>query len=280
MKTFLQITVWLVGYSFGYANITNLTIQATSLNGQYAQAILPAPFDVSQTHNILVYHHGVGEDGTAPLGDSLKTNMIWAIVSNGWIVVSGDAHRDNWGNQDSLDDYERITQWSLTNFNNSGKIVLMSQSMGGCSGLLSTTNIHVIGWFGIYPVCNLSNMFTTGYSGSIKTAFGISSDGSDYNSKTDGHDPALLAGSRYSGLRMRFYSSYGDATVYQSQNTDVMTNVVAGFAVEFTNIECTGNHGDISHFKIPDVLDFLSRCVPSGLGATMNVTTLNVGTIK
>jgi hypothetical protein len=51
--------------------------------------------------------------------------------------------------------------------------------------------------------------------------------------------------------------------VPQAQNTDVIRTAVASYAREYGLVECTGNHGDPSHFQPDDVLSFVGRALAS-----------------
>lgn len=235
---------------------------------QVAQFILPAGYSTSNEYPLLVYHHGAGQNHASTLTEPLNTNLIVSIVNAGWIVASSDAHLENWGNQNSVDDMEEVIAYALTNYSVKRKgVVIMSQSMGGLDGLVTLTNrasgvnTNIVGWVGVYPVCSLSNMFFHSiYTADIRTAYGIAGDNSDYDSKTDGHDPVnQLPGSAYAGLRMRWYASPSDTVVTKVANTDAMRAKVAPYVLENELIVCSGDHGDPSHFQPADTIPFLNR---------------------
>lgn len=232
------------------------TVDSTA-GGSSIRVLIPDNY----VSSAVVYHHGVGENYTHLTSDSLKADVVARLLSDGYLVASSSAAGDNWGNQAGLDAYAALQTYLVTNYAPT-KTAIFSQSMGGCSGLLTAATGDYVAWFGIYPVCSLANMFGSNagtYASSIRTAFGIASNGSDYSTKTSGFDPLLLSASAFDRLPMRFWSSSGDTVVTKAGNSDLMAAHVAASKAESANIACTGNHGDTSHFDPQGVSDFLAR---------------------
>ena len=234
------------------------TVNATA-NEQAIMVLVPDNY----AGRSVVYHHGVGEDQTALTADSLKSGVVAQLLSEGYLMSGSNGAGENWGNQASLDAYLALQAYLVANYAPTGTAIF-SQSMGGCSGLQAAAAgmTGLKAWFGIYPVCSLANMFggnAGGYAGAIRTAFGIAGDGTDYASKTAGHDPLLLSASAFSRLPMRFWASPGDTVVTKAGNSDPMAVLVAGSKAESTVVLCSGDHGHSSHFQPADVSGFLSR---------------------
>lgn len=212
---------------------------------------------------LVIYHFGMGETSTAPMTDTRKNALIEAVRVAGYIVASTSDHGNNCGNAAGLADYIELLNYCVDIWK-VNRIIHLSQSMGGLSGLLTASNrtLPVRGWAGIYPVCNLQNFHdNVTFTADVRTAYGIAGDDSDYATKTAGHDPVLLSASLYGGLRMRFYASPDDVVVPKVDNSDVMSALVAGKAAENTIVVCSGDHGDPSHFQSADLISFLDRCV-------------------
>jgi hypothetical protein len=212
---------------------------------------------------LVVYHGGSGENVTAPLVDSLKFALVAAIRAAGYVMASSSAHGANFGTDADLADYAELEAYCADVWKIS-RVIHLSQSMGGLSGMLTASNrlLPVRGWVGIYPVCNLANMYANpSFTAAIKTAYGIAEDGSDYAAKTAGHDPVLLIANKFGGLRMRFYASPDDTVVPKASHSDPMKLLVAGVTLESDVVVCTGEHGDPSHFQAADCVSFLSRCL-------------------
>ena len=231
----------------------------TTAGGYTVKILIPDNY----VSSAVVYHHGVGENAGSLTSDTLKAGVVDRLLTDGYLLASSSAAGDNWGNQAGLDAYTALQAYLVTNYA-PAKTAIFSQSMGGCTGLLTAANgfAGLCAWFGIYPVCNLANMFggnSGTYASSIRSAFGIAGDGSDYASKTSGFDPALKSASLFNRLPMRFWSSPGDTVVNKTNNSDAMATLVAASKAESTNVLCTGDHGHTSHFDPQGVSDFLSR---------------------
>ncbi len=213
---------------------------------------------------MVIYHHGVGENALSLIGDTLKEDVIAGLGGVGYRVISSGANGDNWGNQASLDDYYTLYNAFAGAGVNTNALYFLSQSMGGCSGLLGLaldTRYSPLPtkWYGIYPVCSLANMFGGNagtFAASIRAAFGIASDGSDYSTKTAGYDPLLVSAASFDNKYLRFIASPSDTVVSKSANSDAMSSHVSGHALANTVVTSSGDHGDPSNFRPQDVLDF------------------------
>ncbi len=146
----------------------------------------------------VIYHHGVGETAASLTSDLLKAGLVAQITSDGYLLASSTAASENWGNQAGLDAYVALQTYLIAHYAPS-KTAIFSQSMGGCTGLLTVASgaiAGLCGWFGVYPVCNLANMFAGNagtFAGAIRTAYGIASDGSDYALKTGAPNVGLAS---------------------------------------------------------------------------------------
>ena len=129
--------------------------------------------------------------------------------------------------------------------------MLQGQSMGGLVALLLLSGglVPALGAAMIEPVTNLANMYAGTYQAAIKGAYGIAADGSDYAAKTAGHDPNLLANTKWAGKWFLFIASAGDNTVSKANNTDAFRTLIAGHVREAGLILATGDHGNASEFN-------------------------------
>lgn len=243
----------------------------TTAGGQNVRILLPDNY----VSSAVVYHHGAGEDYTALTVDTLKAGVVARLLADGYLLAGSTAAGENWGNQAGLDAYAALQAHLVANYAPT-KTAIFSQSMGGCTGLLTAAAgfTGLCAWFGIYPVCSLSNMFggnAGAYASAIRSAYGIASDGSDYASKTSGFDPALKSAALFDRLPMRFWASSGDTVVTKSGNTDVMKALVAASKAESEVVVCSGDHGHASHFDPQGVSDFLARAFVSRSSAYRSV---------
>lgn len=224
--------------------------------------LLPDEYDGSAVP-LIIYHGGTGETMSAPRTDTLKQTLITYLLSNGYAIVASNAHGNNWGNDASLADFVELHTWAKSQITPSVTL-LLSQSMGGMSGLLTAAArpFAIAGWAGIYPVCNLADCYTNPtFETQINTAYNIPGGGT-YAEQTAGHDPVLLSASAFAGLRMRFYASASDTIVSKTNNSDAMATLVDATATENDVVVCSGDHGDTSHFQPADLIAFFNRCWP------------------
>jgi len=237
------------------------TLTDTTIEGQAARLLVPRSYNAMRGAPLIIYHHGAGENYTALTTDTLKWTCVMALLAAGYILAGSSAHGDNDGNSQGLADYTALYTYMMANYAIT-RLAGWGQSFGGISSLLSLVTANPYeGWLGTYPACNLRWMFDNGFAPSIKPAFGIAGDGSDYDAKTAGHDPLLLDASVFNNFRMRFYASPSDTIVAKTHNTDAMVTLVAGHATECDVVACTGEHGDPSHFQPTDYVSFFNRCV-------------------
>jgi hypothetical protein len=233
------------------------------------------PYNAANPTPVIMYAHGMGEDQTGLLTDSLKATVVTALLNAGYILAGTNAHGANWGNQAGVNDYAALDQYLRLNYNVSN-VCIWSQSMGGCAGLLALAQNKVrgvVGWLGTYPVCSLSAAYTgTGnanFSTSITTAFGITGSGIyTYTNQTYGNDPLIKNAIAFRNVPMRFYASPSDTYVLKSANTDLLHALVVGSCRESTIVVCTGDHGDPSHFDATSYTAFFARCFANAVPTT------------
>ncbi|NYD43927.1 alpha/beta hydrolase family protein [Nocardioides panaciterrulae] len=227
---------------------------------------LPATYDSRKPVPLVIHHHGADQNELDIFTDSASPSVYEALLAAGYAVLSVNGGGNNWGNDAGqakmLSAYKYVRDHYAI-----GPILLWGTSMGGIAtlnALMQRAIPGIAGWLGTYPVCNLASMFANNagtYAGQIRTAYGIAADGSDYATKTAGHDPAAAAAAAFRGVPMRFYASPSDTTVSKADNSDTLATLVAGYAPEATVVACTGNHGDASHFQPSDYVAFFNRCV-------------------
>jgi hypothetical protein len=237
------------------------TVNSTA-GGETIKVLVPAGW--ANGGKCVIYHHGRTELASHLTSDTDKAGVVNRLTDDGYIVAASDAAGDNWGNQASLDAYAALKTYLDSNYAPSA-YGYWAQSMGGLSALNCIANgVVVAGFYGAFPCCSLANMFNGNvgatYPPSIRTAYGIASDGSDYSSKTSGFDPSLRTASLYLRVPMRFVASASDVSVTKADNSDAMSAHVAAQLAEHDVITHTGVHGDASVHKPQDISDFFARC--------------------
>lgn len=246
----------------------SLSIVTTNLGGQVNEFVLPPGWNSSSTNPLIVVFHEFGETHADVLGTYTPRDIMFTnIINQGWILASSDAHGNNWGNQAALDDYVQTLTFALTNYHiTPNKVVAYCGSMGGLPSLLTVlnrtgvkTNYH--GWFGVYPVCNLSAIYTNTsnfYQSSVNAAYNIPG-GGNYATQTAGHEPGFISNTNLFGSAFLFSASVSDTIAIQSQNTDLERASIVGPPVENTLFQATGAHADASHYNVASATNFLNR---------------------
>ncbi len=233
----------------------------TTAGGETVKILVPSGW--VNGGRCVIYHHGRTETAASLTSDGNKTDVVNRLTSDGYLMASSDAAGDNWGNQASQDAYDALIAYLDSNYA-PAQYAFWAQSMGGLSALnMIAGGTSVAGFYGAFPVCSLADMFNGNvgatYPPSIRTAYGIAADGSDYSTKTSGYDPLLATASSYLRVPMRFVASSGDFTVDKSANSDAMSAHVAAQLAEHDVITHTGAHGDASVHKPQDISDFMAR---------------------
>jgi hypothetical protein len=197
--------------------------------------------------------------------------LLVALLDEGYIVASSALTDDpiagysSWGNQISLDAnaelYRYITGHYLVDTN---RVAMVGTSMGGLTTLLAFPDgrIPLRGAALYYPVANLAAQYAykKKMSESIRFAYGIAQDGSNYSIKTEGHDPLLRPASDWAGTRLRFYGGDGDTIVEWPLNAEAFAARVAHTATEADIVTLAGDHGANVETTVADLLAFLRRC--------------------
>lgn len=233
--------------------------------GDNVRVVVPGSYDSRIPAPLVMYHHGSGGTALSPQNDDVNERAVMtALADLGYIVASCNGTGvSQWGNDAEQDAYYNLYQfvaarWAL------GPVLHYGKSMGGLSSLLTIANRRVpsAGWYGLDPVCSLQSMYAVA-AAQYQAAYGIAVDGSDYASKTLGHDPLLIAQanpSAFGGLPMRFCASPGDTLVYKAANTDPMRTALGTPVTEQSLLTTSGAHVATTHFVIADVTAFFARC--------------------
>ena len=256
----------------GKSGITPSVARTSSLiavGGDRAILSVPDNYEAGRGAGAVLWLHGSGGNEFTPYGDTVvERNMSDGMLSNGLIVVSPYSHSNtHWGNTQAITDANAACTAAAASLNITNWMVL-GQSMGGLHGLLmlADATITFAGFYGVSPVASLQAMYgtgagTTSFSAAMKAAYGIASDGSDYASKTAGHDPMVISTSNYTGKKLRFVVSDSDTVVVRASHSDAMISRVGGVASEASLLVGTGGHLSADQFRIADFLSFRSRCV-------------------
>lgn len=187
---------------------------------------------------VVIYHHGASETAVSVFTDLQKRPLITALLSSGYAVAADDAHGDNWGNDASTADYDRLAV-DLAERIQVDHVLVLAQSMGGLSGLRSLSRTpNVAAWAGIYPVVNLTTTARSArFAASVKAAYGRTPPPEANPLSADVRVPLLA------------WASAEDTWVPKAENADRLRGNV-------TVVTATGEHGDGSHFDAERLVAF------------------------
>jgi len=229
------------------------TVMWTSPNGSTnARIALPPGYDSRVPAPLVIFCHGSGGSEQSVTGSSGNYQSVAAALNSAGFIVASTTGTpaDEWGNQSVLDSIYSMYTYIRDRFA-LGPVVMWGGSMGGLAALLTVAEGRIPGIVALMlnqPVCNLAYVYANGFTAGVKAAYGIASDGSDYATKTAGHDPMLKPGTAYRGLPVWVSYSAGDTAVPPAQNATPFLNLVRPYARSITEYVGTGNHSDPSMF--------------------------------
>lgn len=248
--------------SSGLENVSPSPARMLDASGQTVRVALPPSYDARVPAPVVIYCHGNGQSAQSIVGAAAPLAVQKSLLDAGFIVAAHDQHGNNWGSDQAVDDLVATYRYIRDKYA-LGPVVLLGESMGGLSSqrAIIDRRIPVVGWAGLYPVCDLRWMYDNLDAAAIRTAHGIASDGSDYATKTEGRNPILAPPDAFRGLPMRFYVSPGDTRVPRVNHGDPQAARLASFAKECAVVTASGEHGDASHWQGTDLAAFFGRCV-------------------
>lgn len=234
---------------------------ATDSAGIAIRVWLPSEVKTSGNTLVIWSHHHSGSELISPANYSYP--YAHTSVNEGWIFAASNMHGDQWGNAtaqtDLLNLYNYVnTRWPVS------KVILMGSSMGGlatANAISHDTVPNVVGAVTHDGVLSLSSIYANAsYTASIKTAYGIAGDGSDYAARTDGWDPILASASLFTDIPWRFYGGDGDVTVPPASHMDPFAVHVAA-APEKATLRHSRTHLSTDGVWSDDFAAFVHRCI-------------------
>ena len=223
---------------------------------------VPKTYDARKPAPVVLWMHQSLTGTVDTLYSESRSQAIADTLGDaGFILASANDGGDRWGNQASLDNYRALYEYVRDNFN-TGPLFVIGASMGSLpvlNALVRRKWVTPAAVATIGGVVNLDDLWannTGSYAASIRAAYGIAADGSDYASKTAGWNPAQRAGYEFRGVPMRFYTSTGDTTVPKATNQEALAAKVLPYAPEATVVLGSGAHLDASQYQASDLLSF------------------------
>ncbi|MBX4152352.1 hypothetical protein K1X09_34195 [Paenibacillus lautus] len=245
---------------------TTKSIHWTGDGTQSFRVYLPKSYDSRIPFPVVICFHGNGTDETQW---SINTNMKTvqkAFVDAGYIVLtcSLNASKTTWGNSASTNAYYEAYKFLINNYS-IGSVVFYANSMGGIESLnaLSENKIPCTAWIGTVPTFSLANNYQNPlFTGLIKTAYNINSDGSDYSIRTTGRDPALMNPISFQCVPMMILAPDDDVVVSKLENGDKLAETVKNSSAELVKIDVPkGGHSfSVEPYK-QQMINFFNKYV-------------------
>lgn len=228
---------------------------ATQANAQPARLTFQTPYSGDGPLLLCMYFGGIDDAALAPREEYapvLRQGVIWARCR-----FSGNSYGSPAAMQDARDVYERACQLAPV-----GGVVLVGHSMGALAALNAATTGAVPGVLGVYltdPVVSLAERFAGGRRELIRQAYGIAADGSDYATRTAGHDPALQPWPAFRGVPIHCIASTGDTMVPYEMHAELLRDKLQAHNDITLVTRTSAGHGAPDRFSAELLSEFLRK---------------------
>jgi hypothetical protein len=209
---------------------------------------LPANYDSRIPVPVCIMFHGNGSDEQHFADNANGKAAGNALLTAGYatITCTVTANKSTWGAQASLDAYAAAYKFVRERYA-LGPVVIYGNSMGGLESLLAIAKgaiPGVVAWGATHPACSLEANYNSasGFTSLIKTAYGISSDGSDYETKTAGYDPMRMEALEWGRMPMWVLYATDDTAVIPGDNAVQFIAKIGVYAKPLQVQTTTGGH--------------------------------------
>jgi len=230
---------------------------------------LPKNHDSRVPVPLVIMHHGYGGSELSIFNDSLAPQAYEGLLESGYAVLSinGGPYQggNTFGNALSQVYIEKAYKWAAERYA-IGPVLLWGVSMGGLvvSNALARRAIpNIMGVLYTYPALDIKSVWNNGngdFAVPLRAAYNLTSD-SQFDAATKAFDPMRQSVHAFRGVPMRFYASPQDEVALMSVHTTPFAAKMVAAGYDATVVQCTGLHGDPSHFKPSDYVDFFNRCI-------------------
>jgi len=244
------------------------TIQWTGDGTQSFKIYLPKEYDSRIPTPAIICFHGLGTSEKEWSTNGNMSSIQKHLTSNGYIVLSCGYNNSTstWGNSLSTNAYYKAYKYLVDNYSISN-IGIYANSMGGIESLnaIAIEQIPCSCWVGTAPSANLNDIYNTEmFVSGVKSAYGILSDGSNYDEQTKGRDPYLNSNFAFRGIPMLFISADDDAAVDTANNTDLFLAKIKPtsiYAERITVPNGVGGHSFSVSSYLTNILNMFNKYV-------------------
>lgn len=238
-----------------------VTRTATDSGGQAIKYWLPDNVKPSGNTLVIWSHQHTGTEAIVP--STLPTYpLIHSCANEGWIVAASRMHGDNWGNADAITDLTNLYSY-INGLWGISKVILVGGSMGGLATALAIPYAavpNIKACITVDGVLNLANMHAApSYTSTVRTAYGVAADGSDYATKTAGHDPMLRPAADFGSVPWMINLTDADTAVVPSANGDAFATKIAATASEVMVVRHEGGHLASTGVHPDKIIAFIKR---------------------
>lgn len=237
----------------------NLILLHNDANGVSTWAILPESYNPHNATPWIIYNHGFGQTISSITANPPQSAFVLSLATAGFVVIASEYRNLTcWGNRDCADDIANLQMLWHSQLNLWPQPFVIGESMGGIVtwNAISHGALKPLAAVGIYPVCNLADMYTKDvFRPTIQTAYGFTSP-SGYLSATRGFDPILDPPSTFVDIPIQIWASRSDRIVVRSRNEDPFAKAINAAGGSVTIHTSQGDHGDPSNFDAHAVIAF------------------------
>ena len=265
-----------------------VTVRPAGAGGDLALMTVPASTPMGSDVVLVIACHGHGGSYNTFEAHAPSLGIRDRLTDDGYLFISPHMHGDSWGNSVALGDLLAAYTYASTHWNVTD-VLLFGGSMGGLTAIQAyahNTVPKVRGAVAVAPALNLELVHTIGaYTPSVRTAYGIASDGSDFTAKTAGYRPLDHNPEQYAGKRVRIYHSNVDASIPKETHSDLF--VSGGLTAQMADFELltmTGGHLAAGNYDAADTSVFYAEALaaaapePGVPGAPADVTAVKAWT--
>ena len=247
----------------GVVDSTYKTVVWTGGTNADFRIVVPSGYDSRKPRPAVILFHGLGSTELTWATNANYHAIQKALTDEGFIVISGARRNEygTWGNANAQAAYIETYRYLLANYSISC-VACLANSMGG----IEFFNTLKTGKIGI-PTCLVATSATANLlscynsaplNASIKSAYAIASDGSDYSTKTEGFDPIKERPDSFFGLPQLWICADDDTTVSTQLNRNQMTTLSGVSANKITHINvATGGHEFDIRPYLPQITRFI-----------------------
>lgn len=241
---------------------TDIVVEAT---GDTMLLLVPDSVSEGDTVRVFGYCHGRGATRTQVTTGN-RVPIKDALIDAGFVVFGFDAGGNTWGSATAqaalVGAFGYIDQHYAV-----AHRVLGAESMGGNLAAVAAAKkqVAVDGFVFIFPSVSLAQAWErdpNGYRDEFVEFYGISPDGSNFDTITEPWDPFRFPASDFTGIHARIWSGTEDAIVSYGNVVVPFVDKLASVSDDVVLTTTASGHGDVENYDASAVLAFVNEVAP------------------